>query len=116
MKTELPYEEIAIPDYREILDDGRRMLIEATVKHNGVWRIHKSDPDILFPSDFHADRVDEREKLDIYTGDVFSSVNNKFLRTEPKKAMRYIFRELQKSKEERIKECLKNTAKFSYLC
>jgi len=109
------YEEIELPDYREIIEDGRRMLVEGTVKHNGIWRIHKSDPDTVFPSDFHADRVDAPEKLDLYTGEVYSAINGKRLRAEPKKAMRFIYRELQKSKEDRIQGCLRKTDKFTYV-
>ncbi len=112
---ESDYEEIELPAYKEILDDGRRMFLEVTLKHNGIWRIHKSDPDTVFPSDFHADRLDAAEKLDLYTGDVYSAVNRSHLRTEPKKAMRFIFQALQKSKEARIQSCLKQKGKFTYL-
>lgn len=91
------------------------MVLEVTVKHNGIWRVHKSDPDTVFPSDFHADRVDAPEKLDLYTGDVYSAVNGNRLRAEPKKAMRFIYRELQKSKENRIQGCLQKTDKFTFL-
>jgi len=109
------FEEIILPDYREITDNGGRILLEVTVKRNGIWRVHKNDPDIVFPSDFHADRVDAPEKLDLYTGEVYSSVNNDYLRAEPKKAMRFIYQELLKSKETRIQEHLKEVNKFTYL-
>ena len=108
------YEEIELPDYREITEDGHRMLLEVTVKHNGKWRVHKIDPDTVFPSDFHADRVDAPEKLDLYTGEVYSAVNRTRLRAEPRKAMRFIYQELLKTKEARIQGCLKKTDKFTY--
>jgi hypothetical protein len=112
---EQDYEEIELPDYRELTEDGRRMVLEVTVRHNGIWRVHKKDPDTVFPSEFHADRVDAAEKLDLYTGEVYSAVNRNRVRAEPKKAMRFIYRELQKSKEERIQSCLQKKAKFTYL-
>jgi hypothetical protein len=83
-----------IPDFDEITPDGQRLLLEKTVKSNGIWRIHKSDPDNVFPSDPHADRVDGAEKLDLYTGDVYSSITKKHLRTMPKKAMKLIYNTL----------------------
>ena len=113
--SETPYIEIELPDYREMAEDGRRMLVEGTVKHNGIWRVHSNDPDTVFPSDFHADRVDAAEKLDLYTGEVYSKINGNHLRTEKKKAMRYIYRELQRSKEASIQERLARTDQFTYL-
>jgi hypothetical protein len=107
--------EVFVPDFREILDDGRRMSIAVQVKHNGKWRVHKNDPDKNFPSDFHADRIDEPEKLDLYTGDVWSATNKKRLYVMPKKAMRYIFRELSKTKEENLQARMADKSKFSYL-
>lgn len=107
--------DIEIPDYREITPDGRRMVLEVTVRRNGVWRVHSNDPDTVFPSDFHADRVDAPEKLDLYTGGVFSAIHGNLLRTEPKKVMLYIFRELQRCKEVRIQQRLRSTDRFAYL-
>jgi hypothetical protein len=115
-KPEVPsLAEVFIPDFREILDDGRRMSIAIQVKHNGKWRVHKSDADKNFPSDFHADRVDEAEKLDLYTGDVWSPITRKHLYVMPKKAMRYIFRELSKTKEENLQVLMADKSKFGYL-
>ena len=54
--------EIELPDFTEITPDGQRLLLEKQVKHNGIWRIHKSDPDNVFPSDPHGDRVDGENK------------------------------------------------------
>ncbi len=107
--------EVFIPDFQEILDDGRRMSIAIQVKHNGKWRVHKNDADKNFPSDFHADRIDEPEKLNLYNGDVWSSITGKRLYVMPKKAMRYIFRELSKTKEENLQKILADRSKFIYL-
>jgi hypothetical protein len=109
------YEEIELPDYREIAEDGRRMLLGTATKHRGIWRIQKSEPDNRFPSDFHAERVDAPEKLDLYTGEVYSAITGSQLRSEPKKAMRFLYRRLQNSKEARIQGCLLDTGRFSYL-
>ena len=51
--------ELELPNFSEITETGKRLLLEKTVKHNGIWRIHKSDPDNIFPNDPHGDRVDE---------------------------------------------------------
>lgn len=115
MNVEVPYIEIELPDYREITEDGHRMLLEFTVKHNGKWRVHKNDQDIISPSDFHADRVDKPEKMDLYTGDIYSKIDGKYIRTEPGKAMRYIYLSLQACKEDLIKNRLQQKDRFSYM-
>lgn len=108
--------EIELPDYGEITETGQRLLLEKTVKHNGIWRIHKSDPDDIFPSDPHGDRVDAPEKLNIYNGDVFSLPDRKHLRTLPKKAMKYIYNQLMKCKEVEITDKLTvNRGLITYL-
>jgi hypothetical protein len=104
-----------LPDFRQICDDGRILEIAVQVKHNGVWRVHKSDPDKIFPSDFHADRVDAAEKLDIYTGKVYSPLTHNVLYDLPKKAMRYIYQLLAQSKEENIINFLSRRDRFTYL-
>jgi len=103
---EAEFFEFEIPDYSEITSEGKRMLLEKQIKHNGVWKIHKNDPDNIFPSDPHADRVDRPEKLDLYTGKVYSKIDKKELRTLPKKAMVYIYNEIMKCKEDVIKDKL----------
>jgi hypothetical protein len=35
--------ELELPDFSEITDTGQLLLLEKTVKHNGIWKIHKSD-------------------------------------------------------------------------
>ncbi|HEY0977127.1 MAG TPA: hypothetical protein VGE21_06615 [Flavobacteriales bacterium] len=108
--------EFQIPDFSEIEGGGKRLITEKTVRHNGIWRIHKSDPDNIFPSDPHADRVDEPEKLDLYTGAVYSSSTGQYLRTMPKKAMRLIYSELMRCKEVAITDKLKeNRGAITYL-
>jgi len=107
--------EIFVPDFRELLPDGRRISIAVTVKHNGKWRFHKSDPDTVFPSDFHGDRQDDAEKLDMYTGEVWSSKTNQRLYTMPEKAMRFIFAELERRKQDHFIAKMSDRAKFSYV-
>jgi len=108
--------EFELPDFQEILGDGRRMLLEQQVKHNGIWRIHKADPDDIFPSDAHADRVDEPETVDLYNGNVYSKINKQFLYSLPKKAMKYIHAEIMNCKEEEIKSKLRaNRSMITYL-
>lgn len=110
------YLEFDIPDFSEITPDGKRMLLERVVKKNGIWKIHKNDPDDIFPSDPHADRVDEPEKLNLYTGDVYSKINKQHLYTLPKKVMKYIYNELMRSKEDTIKNKLINRqSEITYL-
>lgn len=94
--------EFELPDFAEITENGQRLLLEKTVKHNGIWRIHKSDPDNIFPSDPHGDRVDAREKLNLYNGFVYSLPDKIHVRTLPNKAMKYIYNQLMKCKEVEI--------------
>jgi len=115
MSDNILLKEFILPDFDDITEDGRQRLNERTVTHKGVWRVHKSDPDKIFPSDFHADRVDMPEKLDIYTGQVFSSLTRQFLYTLPPKAMRFIYRDLSRSKEPEILNQLSQEMKFSFL-
>lgn len=98
--------EFQLPDFAEIMQDGQQMLLEKVVKHNGIWKINKYDPDTIFPSDPHADRVDASEKLDLYTGDVYSKIDKQHLYTLPKKAMKYIYNQIMACKEDEIKNKL----------
>jgi hypothetical protein len=108
--------DITLPDFSEITESGQRLLLEKTVKHNGIWRIHKSDPDDIFPSDPHGDRVDESEKLDLYNGNVYSLPDRIHVRTLPKKAMKYIYKEIMKCKEVEITSKLTaNQSLITYL-
>ena len=104
-----------IPDFDEITDNGLRMLLEKTVKSNGIWRAHKSDADCVFPSDFHAHRVDEAETLNLYTGEVYCPNTRTLRRTLPKKAMKYIYSVFLKSKEPEFKSKCEKTELFSFL-
>lgn len=108
--------EFELPDFAEITPEGFRMLLEKTVKHNGIWRIHKNDPDDIFPSDPHADRQDELEKLDLFNGKVYNKITKEHIYTLPKKAMKYIYQEIMNCKEDLIKDKLKNNkAAITYL-
>ncbi|MCB0397288.1 MAG: hypothetical protein KDD36_11570 [Flavobacteriales bacterium] len=105
-----------LPDFAEITQDGQQMLLERIVKHNGIWKINKYDSDTVFPSDPHADRVDAPEKLNLYTGDVYSKINKQHLYTLPKKAMKFIYNEIMACKEEEIKnKLIDNAAMITYL-
>jgi len=107
--------EFEIPDFQEITETGGRLLLERQLKSNGIWRIHKNDPDKYFPSDFHADRVDSPEKLDIYTGRVYNKLTGQEIYKLPRKAMKYIYSELQRSKEREISSKLLDHKKFDFL-
>jgi hypothetical protein len=92
-----------------VLKDGDKLFLtsskrgEATIKANGKWRVRKADPDCLFPSDFHAHRLDAPEKLDIYTGEVYSARDNRYLRKLRKKSWICILDGFSHCKEEEIK-------------
>jgi len=108
--------EIQLPDFLEIIETGQGLLLEKTVRHNGIWRFHKCDPDDIFPSDPHGDRVDEPEKLNIYNGFVYSMPNKTHIRTLPKKAMIYICKQLLTSKEDELKNKIKeNKSLITYM-
>jgi hypothetical protein len=107
--------EINLPADEEITTSGQRLFLEKTVRHQGVWRVHKSDPDKVFPSDFHADRVDGAEKLDLYTGQVYSKSNKQLLYSLSKASMRFIFKELMGSKELEIQTKLADESRFGFL-
>lgn len=108
--------EFELPDFSEITPDGQRLLLEKQVKHNGIWRIHKSDPDNIFPSDPHGDRVDGAEKLDLYNGNVYNKTNKQHIYTLPKKAMKYIYNQIMKCKEDEIKnKLIANANLITYL-
>lgn len=87
------YFEIILPDdFEHIREDGACLEISYQFKHNnGIWRVHNNDPDDIFPSAFHADRVDKAEKLDLYTGSVYSKINKELLYNLPAKVMKYMY-------------------------
>jgi hypothetical protein len=111
--------DIVLPDDDSIQDDGTLLLSERTVHEGGGhWRIHKADADDVWPSDLHAHNVqDQREKLDVYSGVVYSTVTKQAIYTLKPKQMRLIYNELSSCKEEAIKnKCTgDNKKKFNYL-
>lgn len=108
--------EFELPDFSEITATGQRMLLEKTVKHNGIWRIHKNDADDIFPSDPHADRQDAPEKLNLYNGQVFDKSTKKHIYTLPDKAMKFIYNQIMNCKEDLIKnKLIMNKALITYL-
>lgn len=108
---------ILLPQDNAIINPvtGIQRLDEQTVNHQGRWRIHKSDPDNIFPSDPHADRQDEPEKLNLYTGEVYDK-NKKLVRTLSKKSMLFIYHKILKNGEPNIIQKLTtNIAQITYL-
>lgn len=89
--------------------------IAVQFKHNGKWRVHKSDPDKVFPSDFHADRVDKPEKIDLYDGSVCSKTTNTYLYGISEKQMRRIYDDLDRRCESFLDEYLARRDRFTYL-
>lgn len=69
---------------------------EATVTlENKIWRIHMSDPDKIFPSDFHMhDCGGSGEKLDLYTGKIYNK--KRCVSKLKKKRLKYMLEELKK--------------------
>jgi|WetSurMetagenome_2_1015567.scaffolds.fasta_scaffold21540_5 hypothetical protein len=118
MKKENEVLEILLPLDADIINpmSGLIKLNEQTVSHQGKWRIHKNDPDNIFPSDPHADRVDESdEKLNLYTGEVYNS-KKQYLYTLSKKSIQYIYHKIIKNGENTIINKLnENKSKITYL-
>ena len=109
--------EILLPLDNNILNSktGMERLYEQTVSNQGRWRIHKSDPDNLFPSDPHADRIDKPEKLDLYTGKVYNK-NMQYQYTLSDKAMQFIYYKIIKKGEENIiQKLIINKSQITYL-
>ncbi len=112
------YFDILLPLDSDIIDPvkGLQNLYEQTVNHQGRWRIHKNDPDDIFPSDPHADRVDEAEKLDLYTGEVYNSKTKLYEYTLSKKTMIFIYNKIMNKGEGTIiLKLTANAAQIMYL-
>jgi hypothetical protein len=107
--------EFDIWDAQHTIELGKFMSIAVEFKHHGKWRIHKNDPDKNFPSDFHADRVDEAEKLNLYTGDVYSKITKQKTGHVKDKQMRKIYTDLERRGESFLDDKLCHKEKFSYL-
>lgn len=83
---------------KDILILAIRMKGEADIKCLGrVWRVHKNDPDKLRPSDFHLHDLENGDKLDLYTGELYS----------------YDFRYIKKIRKKKHKFCLEEVKKRS---
>lgn len=86
----------AIAPPERVLTDNDTVLVSfpitgrVTVRRKGVWRIHKYDADVIFPSDQHAHNMDAPEVLDLYTGAVYDSRTRKYLRKLSKKDLAFI--------------------------
>jgi len=91
-----------------------REAIAVTFKHHGKWRVHQNDPDKIFPSDFHADRVDKGEKLDLYTGDVYSVQTNEKVYRISDKHMNRIYDQLSDRNRDFLNNRLQHVEKFEY--
>ena len=107
--------EFDVWDAEHTFELGRFLSIAVEFKHHGKWRIHKNDPDKHFPSDFHADRVDAPEKLDLYTGDIYSRTTKEKTGRLKDKKMREVFTDLQNRGEAFLDEKLCQREKFSFL-
>lgn len=72
-----------------VLADGIRG--EATISVAGkTWRVHRHDPDCIWPSDFHAHSLSDTETLNIHNGDVWNPKNGQFTRKlKPKHLNRF---------------------------
>ncbi len=105
-------EVVSEPDKEEF---GFWLSIAVEIKRGGVWRIHKNDPDKHFPSDFHADRVDKPEKLDLYTGAIYSKKHGQHLRSMSRKDMCRIHSELKACGRDFLDAKLASADKFTYL-
>lgn len=118
MIEETEPQEIRLPLEKDIIDPirGIEWLNEQTVSHQGIWRIHKCDPDNIFPSDPHADRIDEKgEKLDLYTGEVYNT-KKQYLYKLSKKSIRFIYYKIMKEGEDVvIKKLGANKSDITYL-
>jgi hypothetical protein len=106
-----------VPPDDDIQEDGTAILKEYTVRHQGIWRVHQQDADDKWPSDFHAHNLDDgREKLDIYTGEVYDIVSREKKYQLKGKAMRYIYAELRDCGNDAIaKKCTNDPDTFPYL-
>lgn len=89
----------------------------ATLRRNGkVWRFHKTDADVHFPSDFHVHNIENGERLDMFTGYVYDPRTRQPIGVLPRKDMRAIYAKLKSSKDIAISaKCDDNPARFSYL-
>lgn len=93
----------------------RYYAIAVTIKHHGKWRVHQNDADTIFPSDFHAHRIDKpNEKLDLYTGDVYNTHTNQHSYTLTKKQMNVIYDQLSNRDKPFLNEHLDQVNKFTY--
>lgn len=83
---------------------------EATVKRNGeIWRIHKSDPDNLIPSNFHAHNMaDYRETLDLYTGYIYKLHSRNIIAKLSDKDHKAVLEILVKSNNSQFREKANN--------
>lgn len=69
---------------------------EALIRCAGrKWAIHLNDKD-NWPSNFHAHDYEKREKLDLLTGEIFSTQNKKYKRNLSEKSHRLLLAELMK--------------------
>jgi len=53
------------------------LIIEVTIKGNGIWRLNKTDAD-NWPSNLHGHNLEKKQKIDFYTGEIFD-INTKKL-------------------------------------
>lgn len=95
--------EVELPPEKEVLPNGKHMMLEETLKHRGKWRLHANDPDDIFPSDLHAHNMDGNgERLDLYTGRIYDREGRSVIGSMKEKDMLYFVRWLRKNKNPSI--------------
>lgn len=88
------------------------IYIGQEIKCKGKWRVHNNDAD-PWPSDPHADRVDNRiEKLNLFNGEVLSKVTRQRLYNLTKKDMKFIYGQIMKGNLEGVKNKMKEKIEF----
>jgi|TARA_B100001971_G_C18188204_1_gene536943 hypothetical protein len=61
-----------------------------------VWKFHKYDPDDIFPSKLHGHNHEDKEKVDVYTGEVFDATTRQLKRKLGKQELNRIQEECRK--------------------
>jgi len=111
----MKYFDIELPGAEEIMEDGTKQLLEVTLKHRGIWRVHLDDKDQYNPSDFHGHNIDTGEKLDFYTGIIYDNKGKNQKRKLSRKDMLYFKKEIEKTTYDDLISKYQSIEKFIYL-
>ncbi len=72
-------------------------FISFIVKCGGkIWKFHKYDKDDNFPSKLHGQNYEDKEKVDVYTGEVYDAINRQLKRKLSKRELTKIQGECKK--------------------